>query len=441
MARITNEGLSEISTRLAQRAGSVPTEVGPGGLTTQPSGTPVPTTPGRVPTRRVPASRALPSFVEPALDLACFLHNRAPNTFLDRARNFGENPVSRAVRTGLLNAICDNPPGRPPEPSQPRPPVPSSPFSGGQCECARYRITLRIRDGSTNSDVTRTEQNLRGPIRAIQAVTLTNAAGSPTATRGQVVHGSDACGGERTTIFSPGVPSQDGAGTVTVVEIVNQDGPDSCGDPPPDFSPDNESYPLNPTIDIDPGDGGAPINITPEFGFDIGPQGPQLVIDIGDVNIGVDLGGVDINFEQAPPTGGGGGGGVCEPESPDLFEPDPSDTREPPPPEVPPDDPATDNERIIRAVIVTAGNIATPATPIVPSNGAPIVYAPRLGTLQFKIRASTGGSSGWTEDIDIKNAQQYIEVPAPQGAVDVEVFPFGATTFNIERIYSTLENV
>lgn len=446
--RVTRTDVDGISQQLINSFGSLDAETTQGQLITHPPGTTIPTEPGRVPAGKVPKTRAPIGLLHVLVQAACGLFNPNPGGFVDRYLDFSEYTSSRGVADGLMRTLCGAPPtpsGEPPTVS-PTPPPPQTPFSGGQCVCDNYRVRVRFQDGSSGSDVIRTESNLKGPIISVNKVPLRNGAGEIVAFEAEVVHGSEECGGVQVRRYDNGIPTVDNSGTATIVEIINLTNPgEQCGDPEPE-APDVPDAPIPPTIPpstFDPGDGGPPIVYRPEFGIDIGIGGPTLNIgvdfgDTGDIDIefNVDIGGTEIIYPTVParccPPG------ALQPQPPDVA-PNPRTPRPVNPPGVPPDDEDGDEPTtVFRAVIVTASNIDTPATAIFAADGGPTVYAPRLGTLQFKI-AAAGDVTGWTEDIDIKNGNQYIEVPAQQGAVNVKVFPFGTTQFSVVRLYQQID--
>lgn len=442
MARLSRSELASYTQSLRARRGALPAEADNGEIVVHPPGTPVPTQPGRTPTRSIPRTRNPGALVETLTDFACSLYNPAPGGFIDRYLDFSEYTNSRSVADGLLRLICGDPPGSPAPsgggPSEPPPPVTN--FSGGQCPGDTYRVNYTVTAGGNPLT---TFEDVTGPIFSITLNVLRNPNGSPAAVGPRIEHaGPGGVGREVTLGFGQNALGvQEGDWSLNVGAIVNRTNPgDDCGDPPAEpadppgaFNPPD---PL-PPVTYDPDDGGPPVTVNPEIGIGVGLGGPQLEFRLGDVNINIDVGGVDINFPGAPAE-------CCPPDAlrpgPEDVAPDPEEPVEPPPPEVPPnEDPNEETNRVFRAVIVTLRNLNSPATPLRPANGSPTVFAPRAGTLQFKI-STADGATGWTGDIDLKNAQQYVEVPAIQGAIDARVFPYGTANVTITRIYQTIDS-
>lgn len=446
--RVTRADVDGISQQLINSFGSLDAETTQGQLITHPSGTTIPTEPGRSPAGKVPKSRAPIALLPGLVRAACGLFNPNPGGFVDRYLDFSEYTSSRSVADGLMRTICGAPPepaGEPSTPS-PTPPPPVPPYTGGQCAGVEYEVSYNVTFGSNPSNpITQRRTSSRGWDGPLGGIRASQPAGLPNNYEWYLTYDTDNPNGPRearlASTSSSGFPASFGG-----MNAVPKDGsPDTCGDPEPE-SPDVPDAPIPPTIPpstFDPGDGGPPIVYRPDFGIDIGIGGPTLNIgvdfgDTGDIDIefNVDIGGTEIIYPTVParccPPG------ALQPQPPDVS-PNPRTPRPVNPPGVPPDDEDGDEPTtVFRAVIVTASNIDTPATPIFAVDGGPTVYAPRLGTLQFKI-AAAGDVTGWTEDIDIKNGNQYIEVPAQQGAVNVKVFPFGTTQFSVVRLYQQID--
>lgn len=442
MTRLSSAELASYTQGLRNRFGELQASASGGQLTVAPPGQMAPSGPGTTPTRSVGRSRNFLGLLEPVLDVACSLYNPNPGGFIDRYLDFSEYTNSVSVADALLRGVCDQPPGTPQPAGAPvnRPLPPSSPpYDGGQCVCDRYNVTVFVSSQSTNSGVDSSVGPIRGPIRDIGVFYQTNSQGEPRAGGPTVTYGDPTCGGIRTDQLS-GVPAFERDVQISNIRITNLDNPgDDCGSLPggPDTDPTSPTPQPLPPITFDPGDGGPPVNIAPRLGIEIGQGGPQLNVDFGPINVGVDIGGVNINFPDSPSN-------CCPPNArdpqPEDVQPDPSTPVQPPPPDVP-DEPGPDEEeeRVIRAVVVTSTNYDGPATVLTAADGSPALYVPRLASLQFKVIAGNG-VSGWTRDIDIKNAQQYIEVPAQQGAVDVRATPFGNASIEITRLYQPLDS-
>jgi len=447
--QLSSEQAGQAQQRLIDSFGGRETEAEDGQLFVLAAGATAPSAPGRVPTGKVPNSRSPIGLTGPLVRLACSLYNPNPGGFVDRYLDFGEYTNSRGVADGLMRFLCEDPPAQPPSEILPPPvqaPPPVLPYSGGQCPGVDYTIDYRITrpafpDGTVVEDRT-SGSTWIGPIGSV--VALGNISG--TAYAWDLTHDTENSTGPRRNRLGS-ISSPLGRPSLSITAIRRQDGlPDDCGDPSP-VVPENPGTPTPdplPPISYDPGDGGEPIETEPTIRITPGPNGPQLTIDTegdpnGDVNIqyNYDFGGVTINFPDSP--------AVCCP--PTAIGPKPEDISPQPrapiptlPPGVPPqDEPDDETDTVIRAVIVNATGVDTPSTEIAALGGGPSVFAPRLGTLQFKI-ASGDGLIGWTGDIDIKNVRQYIEVPAVQGAINVKVFPFGNTNLTVIRLYQTIDS-
>lgn len=438
MVRVTREALNEYFTNAGQNLGVSQMETEGAQVFQVPQGQNAPTTPQRKPATDAPRSRTGLAVLGAAVRAACNLYNATPGGFIDRYLDFSEYTSSESVADALMRQVCGAPPtGNPPGPPDPPPLAPSAPYSGGQCPGEEYEISYSITFGSDpNNPQTQQRTSSRtwiGPIGSISGPTP-DAAG--TAWTWTLRHDLDNPNGARTNVLasvgSLFTPSLSG------ISAVREDGqPDTCGDPPvaPTTDPTVPVPPDGlPPFSFDPGDGGPPETYEPDISIEPGPSGPSLRFRFPEGDYYVDPGGVDIVAPDAPDY-------CCPPNAvpppAETVQPDPDEGPPPPtPPGEPEPDPDTEEEgRVIVAVVVTASNISTPSSRIGGTNGAPSVYAPRLGSLQFLIPFGDG-STAWTRDIDIKTPQQAVSVPFPQGAVDVRVFAYGGTVLSTRRYYA-----
>lgn len=76
-----------------------------------------------------------------------------------------------------------------------------------------------------------------------------------------------------------------------------------------------------------------------------------------------------------------------------------------------------EDKRIIGAIVLANFSGANRATEIFQSGGNPNIFAPRIGSVAFKIRI--GRRQFWTHDLDVKYSKQVITCPFPYGAVNV----------------------
>lgn len=77
-----------------------------------------------------------------------------------------------------------------------------------------------------------------------------------------------------------------------------------------------------------------------------------------------------------------------------------------------------EDKRIIGAIVLANFSGTNRATEIFQSGGNPNIFAPRIGSVAFKIRI--GRRQFWTQDLDVKYSKQVITCPFPYGAIDVE---------------------
>lgn len=397
--------------------------------------------PDSKPAPRAPNGRAGINVLGAAVRAACNLYNPNPGGFIDTYLDFSEYTNSVSVADALMRSVCGAPPDGVLNPDAPQQPAaPTAPYSGGQCPGQTYRITYNVRFGSSPdfpvTDQRTSSKTWIGPIGSVIGPTQSGDTG---AYSWDLTHDLDNPSGPRRELFasvgSPGfTPSISGLSPSTT------DGsPDNCGDPPPapKFDPNSPTPNPLPPFSFDPGDGGAPETYEPDISIEPGPTGPAIRFRFPDGDYYVDPGGIDVLPPGIPnpccPPGDPG-------PSPDDFAPSPENPDpEPPPPGVPDENPESEEPQVtFVAAIVTLRNINTSATAIPGTDGGPVIYAPRLASLQFKIEAGEG-NTGWTADIDIKNAQSYVVVPAPQGAVDVKVRPYGTASVSVQRIYAAVQ--
>lgn len=257
-----------------------------------------------------------------AKNAACQLWHNYPKEFV------GDNPVSAPIRYAW-NALCQEPPTDQ-NPTLPPPP----PFTGGQCCDKSYVVSYEfvvkrcyqnatIDSGTGTKSVTGKINRLvfRNAPPGFSANGLfleyEDCAGnkfySPIWTTNQGV-ADGAC-----YTGSPFDPNANGidpvASSANILSVVTGDGsPDSCGDIPTNY-PDNPPPPVtNYNFNIDEGDN----NISIPFSFN-GDFTLPLVFVNADVNITVDLGG--INFEWSGDLNIGGGGKNPFPTRPPTTKP------------------------------------------------------------------------------------------------------------------------
>lgn len=126
---------------------------------------------------------------------------------------------------------------------------------------------------------------------------------------------------------------------------------------------------------------------------------------------------------------------------PPRFDPD-FDPDVPPPPPPPddipdPDPPPPDEPPVPRVIVGAIVTVSEPQSALgvgqLGQSPNPDVYYPDLGLVSFRIRHPNG--SGWTEDIRIKNARQFVPCPWGGGAVQVSGTARGSATMVVSPVY------
>jgi hypothetical protein len=262
------------------------------------------------------------------------------------------------------------------------------------------------------------------------------------------------------------------------VRFQRSDGlPDECGDPPPPppvppppgwngptviniSYTNNEGDTVNiaPTltfgyIDIDVNaDLEIPITLNldfnNDFNFDFDIEGRISMDNSREINF--NFGGDDFDF-RPPPTRRPDDSIELPPPPPGTPSPPPNDNEPPAPPPVNdiddvipppvndpdwlPDDPPPPPESyeiIIGVRVITTQIGDTPITRL--QQGVnPDVHIPDLGLVQFLVRTGER-SAGWTTDIRVKNGNQVIPCPWPNGAIDVRGTPRAGVQWELRPI-------
>jgi hypothetical protein len=236
---------------------------------------------------------------------------------------------------------------------------------------------------------------------------------------------------------SPNLKARNSAGTVYNVNSIFNDTLDfgaitsvtfSRIDGQPDICQPDPNRPIAPPITIpDPRSPTAPpIIITPIVPIVIAPIGifPRFIVDIGgvDLNVNINIRTGDISI---------GGPGELPPECCCLPPRPPVDT-DPPPPGEPP------QETQYLVGIHTRATISdeVKATEIIGSVGDRSIYAPRLGSVNFLLRAGTLQS--WSRDYDIKMQSQFIPVEGDYYATDYQVIEIPGVSVSVTPVYVTV---
>lgn len=303
------------------------------------------------------------------------------------------------------------------------------PFLGGQCSGTRYRFDYEaesrfnppgcgdrvISGGGTLAD---SNFEIWGPVSNVRLEGEFQSCGLTMFSRIEADY------------FTPeGVP-RSGRLNFSDLRIVNLtsliftriDGnPDVCGDPPPEFPP----FPVEGvTINID-------FDYVNEEGNTINQEGDLILFApiVGSFNslfapIKLDFGGftLDGTVELAPEFNitfnpSSVDDGVGTPTGDPLPLPDPDDD---------PQDPEDRDDSTIIGVQIRAETTGGERASAIFADPGPTIYAPRLGTVSFRV--AIGTTSGFTNDIPIKNRNCYIPCPEPRGARGVRVsFEEGVT--------------
>ena len=447
MTRISHAEFQQALSDLSSDPGAIQYGVQDGGTLAPVSRLPAPSIPGsRRLTRALPRVAGALPVIGQAIDSVCIAYSLAPETTVRALRRstvgFVADRIWNNATQNTLQRMCRDTPGY-------TPPSPSPPFTGGQCPGVRYTITVSMNVLSgINCDVPSIysfSEDVKGEITAFRVIPSTASTG---AARGSVEVFARGLGD---TLSDPlrwiGLDSRQNFGscrggptpTINSITIVRADGlPDTCGSVPPEYR-DGGSPVFAPSLDIDIAPN-VPLNIAPNVSANANGTVNISLPPLGDVS--VDFGGIDVRFNPTPsdPNAPEPQPETPQPEIPPT-RPDPGDTEPDPtnPPPAPPvdepplEEPVEKSPQVIRAALVTVSTISPTATTIFQTSN-PNVYAPDLGLIAFRCRASEN-ASGWTEDIRIKNRRQFVTCPWEGGAFDVRGTPRPGVVWNITPVY------
>lgn len=405
-----------------------------GELVPTPGNAAPPTAPTRRPARPLPTGPSPFGILSGAIDDACNIRRAiGPSAFrnstLPTAALSAASPTWRNTFDDRWDRLCGDSPG-----AYPTTEYPIVPFQGGQCNGARYnvQVTVQVRGsspGCSPANLTTGTASVWGPITAVDLgavggsgqfvrVFCRGQTASPIAAPGQIV----SLGAYNNT---PGCPA---ARIVNVVVTPQSGQPNNCGNPPPRYPPVGQTaIPSRPiTIDL----GGTPVQITPQFSFNLDEGAIQ--IDLGpDLNVSFD--GVNINFGDS--NGGGTPGSTPVRPSPDDSGTDPAE----PPPDPPEDDPTLEEppeqpNRVIRAALVTVANPGSGATQVAGIAPDPANYFGDLGLIKFRIKAD-GSATGFTNSIRVQNRRAFIPCPWDGGALEVVGTPRPGVVWTVTPVY------
>jgi hypothetical protein len=334
------------------------------------------------------------------------------NDALERIGFFPFDEARRAIPNFWRNLLCDTD----------APPPNSPPFTGGQCECAGYRVTFQRTIAATNDRQVITTQPFPGPITGLFESQESGA------TFLRLEHGL--CSGQqyfgqtRTLVSSTGALSSFG-----ILSVQRTSGQDNCGNPPvvyPPLTPPDVTIPRDVTYENSLG---VTVVVPVVFVYaraNIDARANITIPFTATVNAGVTFNGtvnldgsVTINVGSSVPSG--------RPKDPrkspcdDIAipvedpSPDPTDSDQP-------DNPDRDKEEVIIGVLVTVTSLSNERASLIVQEDNPDIYAPNLGFVQFLCRIGQT-SGGWTTDIPVKNRRHLIQCPWDQGAIAVRGTP------------------
>lgn len=266
--------------------------------------------------------------VDTAKQFYCGLYNLEPSWIV--RDNLLISPFAR----GALKQFCgaNNVP----------PPPPGSPFTGGQCEGVQYSLQYYSLTSSTGSDFGELIRELNGQVFTWATPILGRVATQTYTVAGQVITDFEtfkAAGRQFTATGS--LIYRDVNGNILLninlssswgiepIGFVRTDGqPDTCGDPPGGYppAPPPSISQRSTIVSITNFDGGTTdIDVSVNADIDGTIKFPS-VINVGGVNVGIDVAGLTIGEININRRSGGGGGGsdLVNPTS----QPEPSDTEE-----------------------------------------------------------------------------------------------------------------
>lgn len=216
-----------------------------------------------------------------AANFACSLYKNYPGSIIG-------NPADSALR-GLYDSLCKDRPSGLPSP-------PQSPFSGGQCSCKTYSVTVTWLAGSNgNASQQSATYTVVGKVKGVEIRDEGN-----TTRLGVYLLSSVCSGGTITGTFQTGVGSTPRNSPSASISSCTPVGfTDNCGNPSPSYPNDVKppSGYTNGTGNITYNDGAnlaIPLVYAPiSANFDIDPN---FKVDVGGVTFKFDLGGVKVDL-------------------------------------------------------------------------------------------------------------------------------------------------
>ena len=240
------------------------------------------------------------AFGKAAGQYVCSLYDSHPDWVT--GKNVDATGFFSSIRTSFLNEVCGLPT------TSPTPP----PFTGGQCICQSYKVTLNwelvLYPGQGNG----TFFYGLGPISGIRVVDIPGAGDTIQVLCGYAING--VCQPDLVWADAYSVGAGSGANIVKekIVDVYLMSGnPDNCGNPPTPSPPPPAPGDLIQNYDIDIINNDAPdVNLTVPFAFvdfapslDI-PVNFKLELNAGGQNFTLDFGPEGVKLPDSPPVGG-----------------------------------------------------------------------------------------------------------------------------------------
>lgn len=222
-----------------------------------------------------------------AANFACSLYKAYPGTII-------KNPADSYLR-GLYDSLCkDRPSGLPAPPTQP--------FSGGQCVCRSYRVTVEWLNGGDDAAAPASQTyTVFGPVKGVEI----RDEGASNRLGVYLLASSCSNGAVTGTFAVPVGPTPRKGGSASVAGVVPATNfTDNCGNPPASYPNDvkpptgytsgNSKVTYNDGTDVTVPVVYAPIS--PQFDIN-----PRFNIDVGGIQMQFDLGGVTIDLGNDNP--------------------------------------------------------------------------------------------------------------------------------------------
>lgn len=303
-------------------------------------------------------------------------------------------------------------------------------FEGGQCPEAYNGTWIAEGTAAVGGDFTSSSffLNVLGPLSV--------ASGTEDGTQGGQVPYGDIIDGNGNAVrvytgpeFVP--PNDLGGFSFTLANLGRVDGgPDNCGNPPPTVPPQppgtpppSDPRPTFPPVDINlPGIGVVNVVFAPVVGIIYADVDARVKIP---VTVNVNIPAINVNFDidfnvdltdptadpepiPAPPKTDDDG----RPENPDCPIPADCEDGEPEETDEDPDEDETDAKgtEVVSAIVLSVRNSQSTRATEISQTGAPNIWAPAIGYINFVYERLDGGES-FGPDIAVKNVNNIIAAP------------------------------